>query len=259
VAGTAERRCLNKQEHDMAPSTDSREDLNPPATRQNSVTSRIPGLRRRRGMPAAPPGGLPAQRRRTRQPGGGASMNAGMRPVSGGLSFQRIVDIPVETCLTAVDSWQRTEQDGTLHIGHSLLRGPVEHDPDFGTCRIEVRLARGALRRPLRMRLDIARWSTAPPRTALELIPCRSVRPTDTYFRAGHLLLDALTGSLPPHLLAQRMGRITAPQPPPHHDRPDQASRPPDPQLRPARYPDLPHPARRTDTPSATRAGPGSQ
>ena len=130
-------------------------------------------------------------------------MNAGLRPVSGGLSFRRIVDIPVETCLAAVESWQRTAPDGALRIGQSLLRGPVEHDPDFGTCRIEVRLARGSLRRPLRMRLDIGRWSTSPPQTALELIPCRSVRPTETYFQAGHLLLDALIRSLPQRLPAQ--------------------------------------------------------
>ena len=242
----------------MTPSIDSRENLNLPATRQKSVTSRIPGLRRR-SMLAGPTEVLSAQRRRTRQPGGEASMNAGLCPVSGGLSFRRIIDIPFETCLAAVESWQRTEQDGALRIGHSLLRGPVEHDPGFGTCRIEVRLARGSLRPPLRMRLDIDHWSSAPPRTAFELIPCGRVRPTETYFRAGHFLLDALTGSLPQHLPAQRSGRITAIQPHPDHGRPDQASRPLDPHLRPAQYPDLPHPARRTDTPSAAHAGPGSQ
>jgi hypothetical protein len=186
-------------------------------------------------------------------------LNAGLWPVSGGLSFRRIIDIPVETCLAALESWQRTEQDGALHNGQSHLRGPVEHDRDLGTCRIEVRLARGSLRRPLRMRLHIDHWSTSPPQTAVELIPCRRIRPTETYFRAGHLLLDALTGSLPQHLPARRLGRITATQPHPHHDRPDQASRPLDPHLRPAQYPDPPHPARRTGAPSATRAGPGSQ
>jgi hypothetical protein len=218
VAGTAERRYIKKQEHDMAPSTGSRENLTLPATRQKTGTSRIPGTRRRRGMLAAPTDMLPARRRRTRQPGGGASMNAGMCPVSGGLSFRRIVDIPFQTCVAAFESWQRTEHDGPLHLGQGLVRGPVEHDPDFGTCRIEVRLARGSLRRPLRMRLDIDHWSTSPPRTALELIPSRRVRPTETYFRAGHLLLDALTRSLPQHLPAQRSGRITAIQPHPHQD-----------------------------------------
>jgi hypothetical protein len=202
----------------MAPSTGSRENLNLPAKGQKIVTGRVPGIRRGRSMLAGPTGGLPAPRRRTRRPGGGASMNAGMRPVPGGLSFQRIVDIPFQTCVAAVDSWQRTEQDGALRIGHSLLRGPIEHDRDFGTCRIEVLLARGSLRRPLRMRLDIGRWSTSPPRTVLELIPSRRVRPAETYFRAGHLLLDALTRSLPQHVPAQRSGRITAIQPHPHQD-----------------------------------------
>ena len=45
----------------MAPSIDSRENLYLPATRQKSVTSRIPGLRRRRGMLAGPADVLPAR------------------------------------------------------------------------------------------------------------------------------------------------------------------------------------------------------
>jgi len=59
----------------------------------------------------------------------------------------------------------------------------MEHDRDLGTRRIQVRLARGPLHLPLRMRLDIDRWSASS--TALELIPCRLVRPTAEYFRAG--------------------------------------------------------------------------
>ena len=118
----------------MAPSTGSRENLYLPATRQKSVTSRIPGLRRR-SMLAGPTEVLSAQRRRTRQPGGEASMNAGLCPVSGGLSFRRIIDIPFETCLAAVESWQRTEQDGALRIGHSLLRGPAGRRRAPRACR----------------------------------------------------------------------------------------------------------------------------
>ena len=71
------------------------------------------------------------------------------------------------------------------------------HDRDLGTRQIQVRLARGPLH-PLHpllpMRLDIDRWSSAS--TALELIPCRLIRPTADYFRAGRLLLDSLTSSL---------------------------------------------------------------
>jgi hypothetical protein len=65
-----------------------------------------------------------------------------------------------------------------------------------GTCRIEVGLARGPLRPPLRMRLDIDRWSPSSARTALELIPCQRVRPSAAYFRSGHLLLDSLACAL---------------------------------------------------------------
>jgi hypothetical protein len=113
------------------------------------------------------------------------------------LSFRRIVDLPFETCVTALENWQRTERDGELHIGHSLVCGPIEHDRESDTCRMEVRLARGRLRPLLRMRLDIDRWAGPRARTALELVPCRRARPTATYFRAGHLLLDSLTNSLP--------------------------------------------------------------
>ena len=118
-----------------------------------------------------------------------------MIPVPEWPSFQRIVDVPFETCVAALDSWQRTGQRSELRFGNSLLRGPIEHDGDTGTCRIQVRLARGPLRPLLRMRLDIDRWSASS--TALELTPSGRVRATADYFRAGHLLLDLLTRTLP--------------------------------------------------------------
>ena len=126
------------------------------------------------------------------------SESAGMTPARGWLSFRRIVDVPFETCVAALDSWQRTGQGGELRFGESLLRGPIEHDRESGTCRIQARLARGPLRPLLHMRLDIDRWSSSS--TAVELIPCGRVRPTAAYFRAGHLLLDSLTRSLRQHL-----------------------------------------------------------
>jgi hypothetical protein len=124
-------------------------------------------------------------------------MNAGAGRTLDRLSFRRITDIPFETYVAVLENWQRMEHGGELRMGQSLLRGPVEHDRDSGTYRIEVRLARGLLRRPLRrplrMRLTIDRWSWRPARTALELIPCERVWPTAAYFRAGHLLMDSLT------------------------------------------------------------------
>ncbi len=125
-------------------------------------------------------------------------MSAGICPVLGWLLFRRIVDVPFETCVAALDSWQRTGLDGELRIGDSRLRGPIEHDRHSDTPRIEVRLARGPLHPLLRMRLDIDRWSSSS--TVVELIPCGRVRPTAAYFRAGHLLLDSLTRSLSQHL-----------------------------------------------------------
>lgn len=125
---------------------------------------------------------------------GQATMSARMGPVRTWLSFRRLIDVPFETCVAALDGWQVTGQDSELRFGDSLLRGPIEHDRDSGTCRIEVRLARGPLRPLLRMRLYVDWWSSSS--TAVELIPCARVRPTATYFRAGHLLLDSLIHSL---------------------------------------------------------------
>jgi hypothetical protein len=126
------------------------------------------------------------------------------------LSFPRIIDVPFEICVAALESWQRTGQGGELQIGQSLLRWPVEHGRDRGACRVEVGLARGPLRPPVRMRLDIDRWSASSARTTLELIPCQRVWPTAAYFRSGHLLLDSLTQSLRQHRPAQPRGCAAA-------------------------------------------------
>ena len=121
-------------------------------------------------------------------------MSASIVPEPGPLSFRRVVDVPFESCVAALDSWQPMGQGGELRSAGSQLLGPMEHDRDLGTRQIQVRLARGPLHPLLRMRLDVDRWSSSS--TALELIPCRLVRPTPDYFRAGRLLLDSLTRSL---------------------------------------------------------------
>ena len=118
------------------------------------------------------------------------------------MSFRRIADIPFDAYMTALDSWQLTGHHGELRLGNSVLRGPTERDPHFGTTRIEVRLARGPLRPPVRMRLEIEPW--APTATALELIPCQQVRPSPAYFTAGHRLLDSLTRPLPLRVAVQQ-------------------------------------------------------
>jgi len=121
-------------------------------------------------------------------------MSAGTPPARAWLSFRRIVDIPFETCAAVLDSGQLTEPG--RRAGRPLVCGPAGHDPATGTCTVQVRLGRGPLRLPLRMRLQVDQWSSAPPRTALELTPCGRVWPSAAYFRAGHLLLDYLARSL---------------------------------------------------------------
>jgi hypothetical protein len=114
------------------------------------------------------------------------------------LSFPRIIDVPFETCVAAMESWQRTARKGELRIGQALLRWPIEHGRNSGARQIEVCLAPGPLRPRVRMRLEVDRWSASSARTALELIPCQQVRPTGAYFRSGHFLMDSLA-----HLLRQ--------------------------------------------------------
>lgn len=126
----------------------------------------------------------------------GPSIGADGSQAAGWLSFRRIIDIPVKTCVAALENEQHTGPHTDLYIGRSLLRGPIQHDRDSDTYRIEVRLARAPLRPLLPMRLHIDSWSGPAARTALELIPGTRVRPTAAYFRAGHLLLDALTRRL---------------------------------------------------------------
>jgi hypothetical protein len=134
------------------------------------------------------------------------------------LSFPRVIDVPFEIVVATLESWQRTGQDGELRIGPSLLRWPVKHDRDLSTYRIGVGLDRGPLRPPLRMRLEIARWSWLTSRTSLELIPCQLVRPTPAYFRSGHLLLDSLTHLLGQDLPAELPGGVIAAPPYVHLD-----------------------------------------
>ena len=153
----------------------------------------------------------PVPHDRAREPAGEVSISGCAGSALGSLSFRRIVDVPFEACVAALDGWQRTGRGGEIRFGGTRLPGPMEHDPDSGTRRIEVRLARGPLRPRLRMRLDIDRWSSSS--TALELIPCGRVRPTAAYFRAGHLLLDSLTRFLPQHL-SPAHAPDTASQPP---------------------------------------------
>ena len=93
-----------------------------------------------------------------------ARMSGGAGSAVSWLSFPRIIDIPFNMCMAALEGWQRTGQGGELHIGQSLLRWPIEQDHDRCACRIGVGLARGPLRPPRRRaaRPGLAGSSPAP-------------------------------------------------------------------------------------------------
>ena len=178
----------------------------------------LPGIRRWLSEPAGRPKNRwqpPPPPSSATPPAGGPGTNT--CSTAGPLSFRRIVNIPFDACLAALETWQHTGQDDGSHPGHGLLRGPIETDRDTGTCRIQVCLPRRPPRKPLLMRLDIDRLPAA--HTALELIPRQRARPTAGYFRAGHRLLDSLTCALRAH--AQNTTKTT-----PATSRPADAPRP---------------------------------
>ena len=123
-------------------------------------------------------------------------MSTSMIPRIESLSFRRTVDVPLEACVAALNDWLQAVHGGEVRLGTGQLLGPMAHDHDLGTHRIQVRLARGPLSPLLPMRLDLDFWS--PSSTTLELIPGRLVRPTPEYFRAGNALIDSLIYSLSP-------------------------------------------------------------
>ena len=171
--------------------------------------------------------GNPRLRRPPQPPGppeplAGEDHHAGMSAVAGPLSFWRIVPIPFAAWVAALERWQLTARGGELRLGHSVLRGPAGHDPHFGTCRIEVRLARGPLRPPVRMQLHIDHWTATA--AAIELIPCQRVGPTGAYFRAGRALLDDLTCALCVHTPVPRPAGVPPRQPPADHAEPRTAA-----------------------------------
>jgi hypothetical protein len=143
------------------------------------------------------------------------------------LSCRRIVPIPFAACVAALDSWQLTRPGRERRFGPNVLRGPAEHDHRLGTWRIEVRLARGPLRPPVRMQLHIDHWSATA--TAIELIPCQRVSPTGAYFRAGRALLDDLTCALRAHTPVPRLAGV-----PPRQNRAAPAATMPPRRTRPA-------------------------
>jgi hypothetical protein len=78
-------------------------------------------------------------------PGGSLSAGPGMCSGPGWLLFRRIVDIPFAVCVAILESWRHEGRNGELQVGRSRLRGPADRDRGSGTCRVEVRLARGPL------------------------------------------------------------------------------------------------------------------
>ena len=133
-------------------------------------------------------------------------MSTSVIPEFRSLSFWRTVDVPFQTCVAALDGMLRTGPGGGLRFGAGQLLGPMVHDDDLGTRRIQVRLSRSPLSPPRQMRLDVDLWSASS--TALELVPSRLVRPTQEYFRAGHDLLDALAEALAGSLAGSLAGQL---------------------------------------------------
>jgi hypothetical protein len=97
-------------------------------------------------------------------------------------SFRQIADVRSTPTWPPLTAGSSPDTAANCASATACCEGRPSEDPHFGTTQIEVRLAYGPLRPPVRMRLEIEPWS--PTATALELIPCQRVRPSAAYFAA---------------------------------------------------------------------------
>ena len=101
----------------------------------------------------------PVPRDRVREPAGQASMSVSAGPAPGSLSFCRIVGVPFEAFVAALDSWPRTgraanSRSARISWPGRRARSHCGHLPDAGPP------GPGATALAVRMRLDIDRWSS---------------------------------------------------------------------------------------------------
>ena len=117
------------------------------------------------------------------------------------VAFTRLVDIPFEQCVAALETWWLIEGTGPGQKGgaQSHLVGDLERPLGTGGCRIGVRLARRAPWPGSLMELEVWPWSSSRGLTLLELVPRRTVNPSRRYFQAGHAFLDMLIEALRLH------------------------------------------------------------
>lgn len=110
--------------------------------------------------------------------------------------FLRVIDVPFDLAVTALDGWLRDAPRGILKTGRHWLVGPLHAVPGTGQAWIEVRAQHRAPWPAGVMELQVTPWSLDCRTTGLELMPRRHLRPTPRYFSAGHLLLDTLSAAL---------------------------------------------------------------
>jgi hypothetical protein len=112
------------------------------------------------------------------------------------VTFVRRLDVPFETAVDRFDQWWRVGSRGeVIDVAGSRLVGPPKRGDGGGERRVGVLLGRRSLHAPLRMDLQIVRWS-ASFGTTIELLPLRRLHPGQGYFRDGHLLLDRVTAAV---------------------------------------------------------------
>lgn len=108
------------------------------------------------------------------------------------LVMTRIVPLVPSVAVDALMAWWRRRQSPDVPYGrkHFELSVPAVRDDCYDECLMGVRLHHSC-RRPTLLEVELSPWSTR--LTELDLRPLRwTVSPSESYFAAGHALLDML-------------------------------------------------------------------
>jgi hypothetical protein len=113
------------------------------------------------------------------------------------LVMTRVVPLVPSVAVDALTSWFRARQGDPIVFGrsHFELAEPRVNPASYNECRMNVAHHRTLALRPTLLEIELSPWSSA--LTELDLRPKRwKVSPSESYFAAGHALLDLLERAL---------------------------------------------------------------
>jgi hypothetical protein len=113
------------------------------------------------------------------------------------LVMTRVVPLAPSVAVDALTAWFRDRHGGPIIYGrsHFDLGEPAVNPNSCDECRMNVAHHRSLTWRPTLLEIEMSPWSSS--LTELDLRPKRwKVSPSESYFAAGHALLDLLERAL---------------------------------------------------------------